>query len=490
MRKSGILLPVFSLPSNQATGTLGKGAYDFIDFLSAAGQKVWQVLPLCPADYTNSPYQSVSCFAGNPLFIDFSLLLKDGLIRNTDIPVADTSKERADYKLAKEQSRAVLSRAFENFKEEDFKEEYANFLIKNRFWINDFALYSAIKEEFGGVSWKDFPALLKDRDPAALKEFSNSHRERINYHIFVQFIFMRQWTALKSYADRKGVEIFGDMPIYAAYDSADVWAHRKCFMLCSDGSPALISGTPPDAFSEDGQVWGSPLYDFPYMESLEEPYYWWVNRIKHALLMYDTVRIDHFRAFESFFAIPSEDKTAKNGRWIKGPGKKIFDCFDKSIGKNLPIVAEDLGIITGEVKDLLLYTGFAGMRVLEFGFDGNPDNPYLPHNFVRNTVAYIGTHDNETLMQFSNTHPEEALRLKNYIGKTSEALNWATVRLLMTSVADTVIFTMQDIMGTGKDTRINTPATVKNNWEWRMDASCPNSWLAGIIKEFTETYGR
>ena len=490
MRKSGILMPVFSLPSSQATGTFGSGAYDFVRFLEKAGQKVWQILPLCPVDYTFSPYQSVSCFAGNTLFIDFKALAEDGLLSFEDLKNLTKSPDRCDYKAALEESEVLLKKAFLNFDTAKYESEYSAFLKSEEFWLKDFALYSAIKQANGLVSWDKFPAALKDREPLALAEFEKGHKVEIDYICFKQFLFFLQYRKLKDFAGKHGIKIFGDMPIYAAYDSADVWAHKSAFLLDKDNAPSFVAGTPPDGYSADGQVWGSPLYDFEAQRKEDIPYYWWKKRISHALKMYDIVRIDHFRAFEAFFAIPSATLSAKDGKWIKGPGAEFFTEIENALGKDLPIVAEDLGVITDSVKALLKATGFAGMRVLQFAFDGNSNNPYLPYNFKENCVGYISTHDNETLIEFEKKHKAESERFKAYIGKTTESFNWAAIRLLMASVANTVIFTMQDIMGQDEKYRFNTPGTTTGNWEYRIDSSCINDWLAEILKKLTKEYGR
>ncbi|MBR3144334.1 MAG: 4-alpha-glucanotransferase [Clostridia bacterium] len=490
MRKSGILMPVFSLPSNQCCGTFGRGAYDFVRFLSKSGQKVWQILPLCPIDYTFSPYQSSSAFAGNPLFIDFELLAEMGLVSKSDFESFDKSPDKCDYKKAFNYTDIILKKAFSNFNIENFKAEYENFLEENKYWLLDFALYSVIKEENGGVAWIDFPDGLKERNETALKEYQNTHKTEIEFVFFTQFMFFKQLNNLKTFAHSLSVSLFGDMPIYVAFDSADCWAHKEAFMLNSDYTPSFVAGTPPDAFSEDGQVWGSPLYDFKAQSEEEIPYRFWKERIKSALKIYDIVRIDHFRAFEAFFAIPSKTMSASDGEWIKGPGIAFFNEIKRAVGNNLPIVAEDLGVITDGVKQLLKRTMFPGMKVLQFGFDGNLQNPYLPYNFTENSVGYIGTHDNETLVEFEKKHKLEAVRLMNYIGRSSESFNWAVIRLLMSSVANTVIFTMQDIAMQDESYRFNTPGTVENNWIYRIDPAITNDWLAGILKELTEQYGR
>lgn len=490
MRKSGILMPIFSLPSQQSTGTFGKGAYDFVRFLESGGQKIWQILPLCPIDYTYSPYQSISCFAGNTLFIDFEILVDEGLVLSEDLNDIKPAAERCDYKTAIRESDTVLKRAFKNFKAENYGEEYRLFLKENDFWLKDFAKYSAIKEEMGGVSWDKFPLPLKNREAAALERFEAEHKRDIEYVYFTQFMFYKQYFNLKKYAKEHGVELFGDMPIYAAFDSADCWSHKSAFLLDEECRPLCVAGTPPDGYAKDGQVWGSPLYDFKAQSKEYVPYRWWKERIRHALKMYDIVRIDHFRAFESFFAIPRDSMSAKDGKWIKGPGIDFFKEVESRLGKNLPIVAEDLGVITEDVKRLLQKTNFAGMRVLQFGFDDNPANPYLPYNFTENCVAYIGTHDNGTLCEFEKQNKAEVERLKTYIGDTRESFNWACIRLLMSSVAKTVIFTMQDITMQDEKHRFNTPGTVSGNWEYRMDTYRANDWLAGILREITKQYGR
>ncbi len=448
-------MPVFSLPSEYGIGTLGKPATDFVDFLSLSGQKIWQVLPLNPIDSYNSPYMSPCVFAGNTLFIDYGLLVEENLLKQNDLDYADFGNDdtKVDYIKVKRESEKLLKIAFKNFK---VCEEYEKFVGENSFWLDN---------------------------------FSNFEKEG-DYCKFKQFIFFKQWNKLKQYANRKGIEIMGDLPIYPTLNGADVLYNKKIFKLDESGKPTVVSGTPPDAFAKEGQCWGSPVYDFEFQKNQNPPYQFWVNRIKQALLMFDIIRIDHFRAFEAFYEIPFGETNGLNGKWCKGPGLEFFKIIEEQIGKKLPVVAEDLGIITKEVKLLLNQTGFSGMRVLQFAFNGDSQNPYLPHNFEKNTVAYIGTHDNNTVMGWYNgLNGKEKTEIERYI-KTGESFNWAAIRLLMASVADTVIFTMQDIMGLDSNAGINAPGTTENNWKWRMQGGCANSWLAGILKEITETYGR
>lgn len=489
MRKSGILMPLFSLPSKWAIGTMGAPSYAFIDFLKSAGQSVWQMLPIVPADYTYSPYQSFSCFAGDPVFIDPELMVQDGLL-NPDVLTHLKSPESpyfVDYDTVKYNNELFLKSAFENY---SFGEEYNKFLENNRFWVFDYAMYLGIKKATEKNCWTEFEEPLKVREKSALDTFYKANKSLVDYYIFIQFVFFKQWQKLKDYAKENGIEIFGDMPIYAPLDSADVWANKNCFMLDKNGSPSFIAGTPPDAFSKFGQLWGCPVYDFESMKKQDVPYLWWRRRIAHANQMFTSVRIDHFRAFESFYAIPAGEKTAENGRWIKGPGKEFFDLCFEDIGK-VSVVAEDLGLITKPVRELLESTGFPGMRVLQFAFDGDKTNPYLPHNYSKNTVAYIGTHDNTTVNAWYDTlDAATKKRVDDYIAPKGEGINWALIRALMRSSADTVIFTMQDIMSLPENARINTPGTTSANWRWRMANGCANDWLAGIIKEMTEIYGR
>lgn len=483
-------MPIFSLPSNQGIGTLGNSAYKFIDFLKSAGQKVWQLLPLCPADFFNSPYQSDSFFAGNPLFIDLELLKEDGLLKNEDFSNKIFTVNEVDYAAVKPYCEDMLKKAFSRFRYEDFKADFDSFTETNSFWAEDYALFCAIKKNFGGVPWTDFPSPLKSREPAALESAKAAYSEDIAYTLFVQFIFYRQWEKLHAYAAFNGVELFGDMPIYPSHDSADVWAHPEFFMLDKNGALTETAGTPPDAFSPDGQLWGNPVYNYDNMKKGGRPYSLWTDRILHAVKIYDRVRIDHFRGLDEFFAIPAGDKPAANGVWRKAPGSEIFAAAEKEYGATLPVAAEDLGTLTDGVRQLLKTTGFAGMKVLQFGFDGDSQNPYLPYNFTKNCVAYLGTHDNPTIISFKDENPKTAERILQYTGNTGEAFNWAAIRMLEASVADTVILTLPDIMGLGSAGRINTPATTENNWKWRIDGGCLNPWLAGILRDITLLYGR
>ncbi len=489
MRTSGILMPIFSLPSPYGIGTFGKSAFDFVDFLKSAKQTYWQILPLNPTSFGDSPYQSFSSYAGNPYFIDLDVLVKKGLLKPQELKDADLGKgyDRIDYEKQYNNRYPILRLAFSRFKADD---EYNLFLKENAHWLNDYALFMAIKQANDGKAWLYWCDGLKSRNEDALKQAEADCCEEINFHKFLQFEFSRQWTLLKKYANENDVKIIGDIPIYVALDSADVWANTKQFQLDDTYTPKCVAGVPPDAFSADGQLWGNPLYDWQYMKSTD--YAWWKGYLGHALKRYDTVRIDHFRAFEAYFAIPYGDKDATGGKWVKGPNTDLFDALKQEFGNDLPIIAEDLGIITADVRKMLDRTGFPGMKVLQFAFDGDSKNAYLPHNLNKNCVIYTGTHDNDTIMGWLMTADKATVKqAKDYFNFNSDGgFNWAMIKAAMSSVADTCILTMADFMGLGCEGRINTPSTLGDNWQWRIRSECLNPWLANIIKENTVLYGR
>ncbi len=488
MRASGILMPIFSLPSPHGIGTFGKHAYEFVDFLKKAGQRYWQILPLGSTSYGDSPYQSFSAFAGNPYFIDLDLLVQDGLLTEAEITACDFDDDphTVDYGKLYEQRLPLLRRAFARFHE---TAAYTAFCEENGGWLNDYALFMALKDANGGVSWEEWGEDLRLRDAVSLQAARTVYEADIAFYCFIQYEFAVQWQALKTYANENGIRIIGDIPIYVAYDSADVWADTREFLLDEDARPKLVAGVPPDAFSEDGQLWGNPLYDWAYMKA--DGYGWWKRRLAYALRQYDVVRIDHFRGFESFFAVPFESETARDGWWVKGPGMDLFNALTASLGNDLPIIAEDLGLLTPAVQELLKATGFPGMKVLQFAFDGS-DSAYLPHHHVVNSVVYTGTHDNDTIMGWTKTaDPDEVALARRYLHvDDEEGFNWAMIRTAMMSVADTVIFMMADFMGLGSEARINEPSTVGNNWVWRIADGCINDWLADIIRENVVLYHR
>ena len=488
MRKSGILMPIFSLPSPYGIGTFGQSASQFIDFLHKGGQSLWQILPLNPTNYGDSPYQSFSSFAGNPYFIDLDLLVRDGLLTAAEIKSYDfgDNPEKVDYEKMYNFRYPLLKKAFSRFKADD---EYCDFEKQNAHWLDSYVLFMAIKSANEGAAWYEWPESLKKREPDALLQAQTELAVDIAFHKFLQFIFNKQWLSLKKYANQNGIEIIGDIPIYVALDSADVWANPKQFLLDDDYAPKAVAGVPPDIFSEDGQLWGNPLYDWQYMKQTD--YAWWKQYLGHALGRYDIVRIDHFRGFESFFAIPYGDTTAKGGKWVKGPDIDLFNAFKTEFGENLPIIAEDLGVITPAVRKMLSHTGFPGMKVLQFAFDGDNSNAFLPHNIDRNCVIYTGTHDNDTIMGWLETEKDAAKQAKAYFNHPSDdGFNWAMMKAAQSSVADTCILMMQDLLALGSEARINTPSTLGNNWQWRIKGECINGWLADILKENTVLYGR
>lgn len=489
MRSSGILMPIFSLPSPYGIGTFGKAAYDFVDFLSQGGQSFWQILPLGPTSFGDSPYQSFSSFAGNPYFIDLDMLKSDGLLSSSEIEACDFGSNNAkiDYEKLYNNRYPLLKLAFSRFKPND---DYYMFLDSNAHWVHNFALFMAIKSSYGGAAWYEWDTPLLKKEPTAVKQVENDYIDDINFYKFLQFKFFEQWTALKTYANKNGIKIIGDIPIYVALDSADVWANPRQFQLDDDYTPRAVAGVPPDAFCDDGQLWGNPLYDWDYMQKTD--FDWWKGYLGGALKRFDVVRIDHFRGFESYYAVEFGEENAKNGKWVKGPDAELFDAFEKEFGDNLPIIAEDLGVITPAVRKLLSYTKYPGMKVLQFAFSGNSDNAYLPHNIVKNCVIYTGTHDNDTIMGWLATADANVKKqAKDYLNYQSDnGFNWAMIKSAMASVADTCIIPMADFMGADSSARINTPSTLGDNWSWRIDGGCINDWLANIIKENTTLYGR
>lgn len=476
MRSSGILMPIFSLPSPYGIGTLGAEGYRFVDFLKKAKQTYWQILPLGPTSYGDSPYQSFSSFAGNPYFIDIDLLINEGLLLKSEAESTNFGDDnfKIDYEKLYRGRLPLLKKAFERFTP---NAEYEQFCSDNAEWLEEYSTFMALKEQNGGKAWNKWESETLGDKKAAL------------FHKFLQFKFFSQWECLKNYANENGIKIIGDLPIYVAFDSADVWANKEQFLL-KDNSPTLVAGCPPDAFCEDGQLWGNPLYDWKKMKA--DGYSFWKKRLGAVLKTFDVVRIDHFRGFESYYAVPAGDKTAKNGKWLKGPDIAFFKEMEKHFGGNLPIIAEDLGFLTDAVYKMLKKSGYPGMKVLQFAFDSREENDYLPHNYERNCVVYTGTHDNDTIMGWTKTAPPSDVRqAEKYLNCTADnGFNFAMIRAALSSVADLSIIMMPDLLGLGSEARINTPSVLGGNWQWRIDGICINDWLSKIVADLTKIYGR
>lgn len=490
MRASGILMHISSLPGDCGIGTMGRSAYEFVDFLMKSGQTYWQILPLCPTGYGDSPYQSFSTFAGNPYFIDFEFLKDEGLLKESDYSNIDWGKdsEKVDFVKIYKNRFKVLKKAYKAYSL-IADGEYENFCLENAYWLGDYALYMALKNANGGKPWYDWDKQLKLRENSALKIAEEQLSDDISFWKTVQFFFFKQWDDLKSYANKSGVKIIGDIPIYVAADSADVWANPKNFLLDENCTPIDVAGCPPDAFTDDGQLWGNPLYDWDYMKS--DKYSWWKKRISRLCNICDVIRIDHFRGFESYYCIPYGAKNAKIGEWRKGPGIEFFREIEKSIGKK-EIIAEDLGFLTPAVKKMLKQSKYPGMKVLQFAFDSDEDNDYLLHNFTKNSVAYTGTHDNDTVIgYYKNAGRKTRKRAKDYLRLTlREGYNWGMMKAVWSSASDTAIVTMQDLLGLGSEARMNTPSTTENNWQWRADSEYLDDDLAEKLRYYTACYQR
>ena len=488
-RSSGVVMPIFSIPSKYGIGTLGKEAYKFVDFLEMAGQKYWQILPLGHTGFGNSPYQCFSTVAGNPYFIDLDFLVEMGLLSKNDLiglDSEDTSK--VDYQSIEKTRLNILRIAYNN--SSFLKDDLEQFCSQNSDWIFDYAMFMALKNYFDQKpvwEWNDISIIHREED--ALSHYRTLLNEDINFYIFVQYLFFKQWKALKAYANQKDILIIGDIPMYPSPDSCDVWCNPKFFKVDVDLKPLWIAGVPPDFYSENGQVWGNPVYDWDTLKN--EDYSWWIWRIRHTLEISDIIRIDHFRAFQDYFQIPADEDTAKNGIWLPGPRMDFFNVLHSKLG-NVPFIAEDLGIIDDSVRELLAQTGFPGMAVMIFSFRANENNLHMPHNWKTNSVGYTSTHDSETVAQAicELSDEDKAFALDYIYSNPKETISFSAIRTAFASPANIVMVTMADLLSLGKEGRINTPSTIGGNWEWRASPNCFSEELANKLYKLTKTYKR
>lgn len=502
-RSSGVLLHPTSLPGPYGAGDLGPEASAFIEFLAAAGQRIWQVLPLNPTGYADSPYQCFSAFAGNPLLISLDLLVKQGLLTRKDLKdVPKFSTTSIDYGAVIKFRFAKLRLAAERFfaaLDSGRKAEFESFCSKEAAWLEDYALFMAAKDAHGGVAWTGWEQALASREPEALARWSTRLATEIAAYKFWQFEFFHQWGALRAKCNKRGIRIMGDVPIYVAHDSADVWTAPHLFWLDDEGNPLKVSGVPPDYFSTTGQLWGNPTYRWERLR--EDGYCWWIARVRGVMRLFDLVRIDHFRGFEAYFEIPAGEKTAVNGVWIKAPGMELFETLEREFGE-LPIVAENLGNITPEVEAIRHRFGFPGMAILQFAFGTDPQGPsFRPHNYERNLVAYTGGHDNDTTVGWWTSGVGDSTRSQDdlseesefasaYLSLRGEKIQWAMIRALMSSVADTVLIPMQDVLGLGGEARMNLPGRMGGNWKWRYEHGQLRPGMTRRLRELTELYDR
>lgn len=503
-RCSGILLHITSLPDGHGVGDLGPAAYEFADFLAGAGQKLWQVLPLNPTGYADSPYQCFSAFAGNPLLLDLESLKQQGLVNSRLLsPAPRFCDECVDYAAVIDFKMGVLRGAAQTFLAEAAGAERARFEAfcqQHAPWLDDYAVFMACKQTQPGPIWTNWRHPLRRRDAAALQQLRKELAAEIAAFKYWQWEFFRQWEKLKSYCGQRGIRIMGDIPIYVAHDSADVWAHRQLFHLDEDGKPTVVAGVPPDYFSATGQLWGNPIYRWDVIAS--SGYQWWIQRFRAALRLFDIVRIDHFRGFEAYWQIPAGEPTAINGRWVKGPGAELFRVLQAELGE-LPIVAENLGVITPEVEAIRRQFHFPGMSLLQFAFGNDPQGPsFRPHNYERELVAYTGGHDNDTTLGWWNSSgasdstrtPEDVRRehafARAYLGFEKEPINWVLIRAVLASVADVAVIPLQDVLGLGSEARMNLPGTVGGNWKWRYRPEALTADLRDRLRQLSAMYDR
>ena len=491
-RRSGILLHPTSLPGPNGVGELGREAKAWLEFLASAGQRLWQVMPLGPTGYGDSPYQSFSTFAGNHFLISMQTLVEEGWLEAEELaPLAELPAERVDYGALIPRKLELLELAAERFGRSAGTEARAGldaFKKQHAGWLDDYALFMALKEAHGGSAWSDWVPGLRDREPAALDRARREVAANATKHEVWQYWFFSQWAAVRAHAKELGIEIVGDIPIFVSLDSADAWANPELFHLDASGAPTVVAGVPPDYFSSTGQRWGNPLYRWDRMA--ETGYAWWIERVRATLAMVDIVRIDHFRGFAAYWEIPASEPTAVNGRWVPGPGNDLFTALERALGE-LPVIAEDLGVITPDVDELRLSNGFPGMKVLQFAFAGDADDPYLPHNYTPECVVYTGTHDNDTTAGWYAAAPEvERDLVRRYLARDDGEIAWELIRLAQASVADTAILPLQDALGLSSHARMNTPGMAGGNWSWRFSWQDVPFWIAPQLAELAELYGR
>ncbi|MEI7643940.1 MAG: 4-alpha-glucanotransferase [Chloroflexales bacterium] len=495
-RSSGILLHPTSLPGPWGIGDLGASAYRFVDFLAAAGQRLWQVLPLGPTGYGDSPYQCFSAFAGNPLLVSLDDLVDRGLLGQAEVEAAAEAAggfgvDHVDYGRVIGFKLGLLRASYERMRDGTaigLADDFEAFCVEHDAWLDDYALFMALKDAHGGASWNTWAPELRLRKAAALRHARKELAEPVMVQKYLQFLFFSQWTPLKAYANAHDIRIIGDAPIFVAYDSADVWANPKLFYLDAEGIPTVVAGVPPDYFSATGQLWGNPLYRWDRMA--KDGYAWWIARLRQTFSIVDILRLDHFRGFEAYWEVPAAEETAINGTWVKGPGAALFAHLREALGE-LPIIAEDLGLITPEVHAMREAFGFPGMKVLQFAFGDSPANPYLPHNYEPGCVVYSGTHDNNTTVgwfQEISAEDREAIRL--YLGRDGSDIAWDFIRLALMSVADIAVVPLQDVLRIGSDGRMNTPGRPDGNWSWRFRAEALSDGLAFGVRLLTAAYGR
>jgi 4-alpha-glucanotransferase len=490
-RSSGVLLHPTSLPGPYGIGDLGPAAYAWIDLLAPAKQKWWQILPLGPTGFGDSPYQSFSAFAGNPLLISPELLRDEGLVDAAELVSVHFPPERVDYKAAIVFKSRLLARAWESFQRgraAQLRQPFEEFQRRQANWLSDYALFMALTEAHAGKSWQEWPRELRTREPAAMARARKDHAGAVSQHQFRQFLFFEQWGRLRSYAREKKIGIVGDIPIFVAAESADVWAHPHLFQLDKECRPTVVAGVPPDYFSATGQLWGNPLYNWDAME--KHGFAWWLARFRALFELVDVVRLDHFRGFEAYWEVPAGRPNAIVGRWVKAPGDKLFTALLRDQGK-LPIIAEDLGVITPEVEALRLKYGLPGMRVLQFAFGDKPTNPYLPHNFDANTVVYTGTHDNDTSRGwYASIGERERDHLRRYLARDGSDVAWDLIRAAWASVADYAMVPAQDLLNLASEARMNTPGRQADNWSWRLQPGQVHPGVLDRLTDLTELYGR
>lgn len=491
-RRSGIICHPTSFPGPHGIGDVGEAAFRFVDWLARGTQRDWQILPLGPIGPGNSPYASPSAFANNTLLISLPWLLGDGLLTNDDLAAApEFSTAEVDYAAVRAYKLPRLREAFNRFRRgaaAKLRPDFDAYQQEHEGWLADYSLFMAIKDDLNGAAWIDWPEEIALRQPHALRAWRERLQEDTRFHCFLQFLVDRQWSELRRYANERGVSVIGDLPIFVAYDSADVWAHRDLFRLDEAGRPTEVAGVPPDAFTAHGQFWGNPIYDWE--RNAETGYAWWISRVRSLLRRVDVVRIDHFRGFAASWVVPTGSPTAAHGHWELGPGRAIFDAMARAIG-TLPFIVEDLGLITPDVTALRLELGFPGMKVLQFAFDSGPGNAYLPHNYVPDTVAYTGTHDNQTTIGWFRHLPDHVRGyVQRYLGRDGSDIAWDLMRAAWESVAERAIAPLQDVMRLDDDARMNTPGSPIGNWGWRYAPHQLHEGLADGLKELSETYGR